>query len=906
MIAGRDAERAALRAVLDAARAGHGGAALVRGEPGAGKSALLADAVAAADGMRVLRVRGVESEAPLAFAALHRLLRPLRDGVEALPARQARALRAALGESDEDGAAPADRFLVYLAVLTLLSDAAAARPTLVAVDDAHWLDDASREAVLFVGRRVEGEHLAVLLAARDGTLTEPDLPLVVAGGLDRDAAAALLAAATGADVPGTVVERLHARTGGNALALVELAAALDRDVLTGLRPLPSELPLTGGVESAFLGRYRALDAHARWVVLVAAADDSGDAEVVRDAARLLGADDAAVDAARRSGLVTVAGAHVDVRHPLVRSAVYADATAAERRRTHAALAEVLHRPQDADRRAWHRAAAAERPDEDVVGALEAAAVRSAAAGGHEAASATWERAAELSAAPDARARRLHRAAAAAWTAGRPDRAGVLADAALLTGDDPLVRADAALLRARVEWNTGSVQVAHRRLVESARAVAPHDADRARVAAMFAASLEATSHVEPDPEVLRFASGPTTADGRCVAEVLRAFVALAGQDWGTAVPAVRRAAELAATARLDLEGLLPNLALVALHVGQDDVALRLHERLLAEARDVGALPLVVYALTRRGAVDVVTGRWDQLAAGAQEALHLATATGRPALTAMPQAWLALVAALRGDEDAADRLAALEHAVAAGPMGTTEASVRGQLGWVRAVLADSPAAALHHWAQMGHGFAERLVVVDRVEAAVHAGRPDLARRWVTDVAQFAQGTDAAWAVAAAEHGRALLAPPDEAEEHFRRALDAHASSTRRVDEARTRLAYGEWLRRARRRVDARPHLRAALHTFDDLGARRWAQRAAQELRASGEQLRRRDTAAAPTAALTPAERQVAALTARGLPTRQVAAQLFVSPRTVDFHLRNVFAKLGVTSRAELAHVLPDLAP
>lgn len=899
MIAGREAERAGLRAVLEAARAGRGGAVVVSGEPGAGKSTLLADAVAAAEGMRVLRVRGVESEAPLAFAALHRLLRPLRAGLDALPAPQARALRAALGESDAAGGAPADRFLVYLAVLTLLSDAAETGPTVVVVDDAQWLDDASREAVLFVARRVEGEHLAVLLAARDGTLPDSDLPVVALGSLDVDAARSLLAAGSGDGVPDAVVERLHARTGGNPLALVELAAALDRDTLTGRVPLPADLPLTDGVQSAFLGRYGALAPAARTVVLVVASDDSGEVEVVREAARRLGADDAAFDAARRSGLLTVAGAHVDLRHPLVRSAVYADATPGERRRVHAALADALHRPQDADRRAWHRAAAADRPDEEVVAALEGAARRSAGAGGHEAASAAWERAAELSAAADARARRLHAAAAAAWTAGRPDRAGALADAALLTVEDPLVGADAALLRARVEWNTGSVPLAHRRLVEAARAVAPLDAARARVAAMFAASLAATSHVAADVDVLAHVGEPTGADERCVADVLRAYVAIARQDWRAAVTAVRSAAALAEDARLDLEGLLPNLALVALHVGLDEVALRLHERLLAEARAVGALPLVVYALTRRGAVDAVTGRWDELAAGAQEASRLAEATGRPALAAMPRAWTALVAALRGDPDAPARLAELEGAVAAGLAGTTEESVRGQLVWARAVLADSPAAALHHYAQMSHGFAERLAVVDRLETAVRADRRDLAERWLGDVAAFADGTGVPWAVAALEHGRALLAAPEAAEAHFRRALDAHASSSRRVDVARTHLAYGEWLRRSRRRVDARPHLRAALQTFDDVGARRFAQRAAQELRASGEQLRGRTPDRSRPPALTPTERQVAALVAQGLPTREVAAQLFVSPRTVDFHLRNVFAKLGVTSRAELAH-------
>lgn len=902
MVIGREAERDAVAQVVGRARRGEGGALLLVGEPGAGKSALLADAASTAHGVRVLRVRGVESEYPLPFAALHRVLRPLLRGAAGLPARQAAALRVALGEADDAGAG-ADRFLVYLAVLTLLSDAASAEPVLVAVDDAHWLDDASREALLFVARRVEGERLAVLLAAReDAGFDAADLPTLPVRGLDVDASRALLAQHAGGDVPPAVARELHARTAGNPLALTELAEVMDRDVLLGRAPLPAELPLTGGVEAAFLDRYRRLPPAARAVVLVAAADDSGDLGVVQEAARTLGADDAATDAAERSGLLSRRGDRVELRHPLVRSAVYVGATTPERRRTHAALAEALRGPEDLDRRAWHLAAATAHPDEAVVDQLEASARRSAAVGGHEAASAAWERAAELTADPAGRGRRLHEAAAAAWTAGHPDRAASLADAALLAVEDPLLHADATLLRARVEWNTGSVQVAHRRLLHEATAVAPHDAGRARELAMYAASLGVATTVESPVDPLTLVGEPTTDRERCTAEVLRACVHLARQEWGPAVDAVRAAERHADDVDLGMLGLLPNLGLAAMHVALDDVALRLHERLLATARDAGALIMVLYALTRRGGVDAVVGRWDHLAAGARESLSLAEATGRPALAAMPRAWLALVAALRGDDDAPVQLAELERVVAAGASGTTEASVRDQLLWTRALLADSPAAAVHHYEQMTHGFAERMIALDRIETAVAAGRRDLAERWVAHIADFAAGTGSPWAAAVTEHGRAALAEGAAVEPHLLRALELHAGSPRRVDTARTELAYGEWLRRGRRRVDARPHLRAALQTFEDVGARRWAERAAQELRASGETIRRRDPEAAggPVPRLTPTELQVARLVAQGLATRDVAAQLFVSPRTVDFHLRNVFAKVGVTSRAALAHV------
>lgn len=887
--------------MLAAARRGDGAALVLSGEPGAGKSVLLADALSGAGDLRVLRVRGVESESPLAFAALHRLLRPLLSGVPSLPARQAAALQAALGLGAEDEGS-VDRFAVYLAVLTLLSEAASVVPVVVAVDDVQWLDDASREALLFVARRVEGERLAVLLAVRDDAPSgTQDLPVLPVRALDVAAAQALLRAEVGADVTEAVAGALHARTAGNALALAELAQVLEREVLLGRAPLPAELPLTGGVEAAFLDRYHRLDAAARAVVLVAAADDSGDRAMVERAALALGADEPAVEAAERSGLMALTGHRVELRHPLVRSAVYAGATGPERRRVHRALAEALGARGETDRRAWHLAAATDQPDDAVVRELEASARRSASVGGHEAASAAWERAAELTADPGQRGRRLHEAAAAAWTAGRPDRAGTLADAALLALDDnPVLHADAALLRARVEWNTGSVQVAHRRLLHGAAAVAAHDAARAREMAMFAASLASTVPVEPDLDPSTFIGEPQTPRDHCVAQVLRAFVHITRHEWAPAVTAVRAAERHAEQTRIDVDGVLANLGLAAMHLAVDDVALRLHERLLTSAREDGAHILVLYALTRRGGVDAVLGRWDELATGANEALTLAEATGRSALTAMPRAWLALVAALRGDDDARTRLAALEATVTAGPMGTTEASVRDQLLWTRAVSAGSPAAAVHHYEQMTHGFAERMVALDRIETAALAGRRDLAERWLGEIGHFAAGTGSRWAAAVTEHGHAVLGDGADVGVHLRRALEMHEGSPRRVDAARTQLAYGEWLRRERRRIDARPHLRHALQTFDDVGARRWAERAAQELRASGERARRRDADETAAARLTPTEQQVARLVGQGLPTRDVAAQLFVSPRTVDFHLRNVFSKLGVTSRGELAHV------
>ncbi|WP_193721596.1 AAA family ATPase, partial [Georgenia subflava] len=349
MLAGRDTERAAVATLLDSARAGAGGALVVHGLPGVGKSALLADTADTASGMTVLRTRGVESESPLPFAALHRLLHPVLDRVGSLPTPQSRALRAAFGET-EDGAT--DRFLVFLAVLSLLSAEADSAPVLVVVDDAHWLDDASAAALLFAARRVPEESVAVLFGARDAderTFDSGDLPTLELAGIDDAAAAALLTERSGSAVPADVSERLVGSTGGNPLALVELAGILSPAQLTGREPLPAELPLTTGVERAFLDRYRRLPAGAQTYLLVAAADDSGGVDVVERAARALDAPADALEAVERSGLLQEVGDRLELRHPLVRSAVYAAATGRRRRRVHAALAEALTSPADADR-----------------------------------------------------------------------------------------------------------------------------------------------------------------------------------------------------------------------------------------------------------------------------------------------------------------------------------------------------------------------------------------------------------------------------------------------------------------------------------------------------------------------------------------------------------------------------
>ncbi|WP_369135536.1 AAA family ATPase [Modestobacter sp. I12A-02662] len=904
MLAGRDAERAAIAALLDAARSGTGGALVVRGVAGSGKSALLADALDDAGDLRVLRTSGVESESPLAFAALQRLLWPLRSRLDALPAPQRAALGAALGEAAGAG----DRFLAFLGTLSLLADAAEDSPVVAVVDDAHWLDDASAAALLFVARRLQAERIGLLFAARDGSEREFEaegVPAIVLGGVAGEAADALLTGRAGVAVDPAVRDQLVASTGGNPLALVELVPALTTEQLSGRAPLPAQLPLTGGVERAFLNRCRRLAEPAQRFLLLAAADDTSRLTVVRDAADRLEIDDDALDAVEQAGLLRIDGDDLALHHPLVRSAVYQAATSAQRRAAHRALADALG--ADPDRRAWHLAAAADRPDESVVAALEGVADRAAARGGHEAASAAWARAAELSIDSEARGRRLFLAASSAWLGAHPSRATGLAAAAAADVTDPVQRAQLLTLQGQIEWNTHSLSEGYDLVLQAAQLAAEVDEATARPLAMLAASLSAFGARSPrpvDPAALvsePAADAPATA--RAAWALLQGFAAVGRRDWATGASSFRRAFDLTDAEPLDGDHVLqPNLGIAAWQIDEDERTLRLHEEQLTSARRAGALNMVEHALTRGFHAQLATGAWAKAAAAAAEALPLAASTGSTGLTALPTAQLAVVAALRGDEAADRHLAEVTAIRAAHPVGITDSLVADLAHWAQALrTAGQPAPALHHLEQMGLPMLRRMAALDVLDVAIRAGRTDVARAWLAEVEQFAAATGTASAVAVTEHGRALLADGAHAEKHFLAALDAHAGSPRVPDRARTHLAYGEHLRRARRRIDAREHLRAALTLFEELGAAPHAERAAQELRASGETARRRDVTT--TTELTAQERQVAGLVRQGLSNRDVAARLFVSPRTVDFHLRNVFSKLGVASRAELTALTLD---
>jgi DNA-binding CsgD family transcriptional regulator len=898
---GRDAERARLAALLDDARAGRAGTLLLHGDPGVGKSALLDDLVATAGGdLRVLRTQGVESEAPLAFAALHRLLRPVLGLLDRLPAPQARSLRAAFGQDDTGTVQP---FLVALATLSILTEAAEDAPVLCVIDDAQWLDRATADAVLVASRRLDADRVAVVFAARDGegrTFAPGDIPAATLRPLTGAAARELLAAGLGHDLPDQVADRVIAQAAGNPLALVELPTTLSREQLAGTAPIPAQLPVTSGMENVFLDRCRRLPPPVQTLLLVAAADDTGQVATVRRAAALLGAGPGDFDAAERSGLIVIDHGRVRVRHPLVRSALYQAATSTERRQAHRALAETLDAGHDPDRYAWHRAAAVDSPDPAVVAGLHAAGARAERRGGYAAAAAAYERAAELTAAGAPRAAHQFAAARNAWAAGETVRARHLTAAAREHADDPILRADIDRLRGRIEVNVGSAADAHRIFTSAARTVAADDPARALELAVAAALLStygADSGTTLDATAL--ASTGDSARSRCLGHLLLSLTHASHLDW-PAGRASLHAARDAGTAVTDPD-VLAHLGNAALHLGDLEAHQRCFTRMLTGARDTGAHMLVLYALPRLGFAQLATGRWTALRSSADEALSLSASAAQRPLAAVPLGLLTLLAALQGRPAAEyDPLLADLDAAARQPLGVLADPVHDLRRWAqgtRAAHDGDTAAALHHLGRIRLSTLSRLAALDRIEAAVRAGDRHQAQEWTNQLAAFADGTQWPWALAAADHGRALLADPADAPAHYQNALARHTGGDP-YHQGRTHLAYGEFLRRTQRRVDARTHLRAALEIFDDLHALPLAARAAQELRASGETARKRDPST--LLQLTPMERQVVELVGQGLSNKDIAAQCWVSHRTVAFHLRNIFAKAGVTSRGELARL------
>ena len=901
MLYGRDAERARIAALLSDARASQSGALVVRGDPGVGKTALLESAREGAGGMHVLRTKGVESESELAFAALHRLLRPALVHIDALPDPQATALRAALGLAPRAGD---ERFLVFAACLTLLSELAEQQPVLCLIDDAHWLDSASADALLFVARRLEAEGIAMLFAAREADVRRfeaQDLPSLSVRGLAPDAAAALLSSMRGRAPAAAVRERLVAHADGNPLALLELPGALTTDQLSGAAPLPDALPLTRELERTFADRARRLPDHARRLLLIAAADDTERLAPVARAADALALPLDGLAEAERAGLVAVRDARLEFRHPLVRSAIYNAASVIERSAAHRALA-AAHDASEDDRRAWHLAAAALEPDEAVTRELEAVAERAYERTGYGAAAKALERAAELSAERGARGRRLVGAARAASLAGQAAHAAALARQAAPLVDDPLLKAEIARVRAVEELAEDRAPQAQRILLDAAAEVAPSSRDKALELLTQAADAARDIGLESLVTVCHAAGALPAGEPTTAALVLEALGTLATGDLQRGAPLVERA--LAATERSDdpRELLLGTIA--GTWMGNHDRVIEILGRAAALARARGAMAHLCLALSLRCGHFCITQRLDEATIAATEAMRLGRELGVQRALNHPLGTLAYVAAVRGnDAEAADFAAETQrldahrrHAASAAVAAWALALIEiGHARWEAALDLMQPLVLPED------GIHSPLITMtmapDCIEAAVRCGRTGVARAALDEYERWATTSAAAWATPVLAACRGLLATGAEATSLFEAAA-AGVAAARPFDRGRIHLLHGEHLRRERRRIDARAALRQALDAFERLGARPWAERARAELRASGETARRRDPSTVDQ--LTAQELQVADLVSQGLSNKEVAAQLFLSPRTIEAHLRSVYAKLGITSRTQLARI------
>jgi DNA-binding CsgD family transcriptional regulator len=867
----RQEERAALDRVLAGARAGAGGALVLRGEPGIGRTSLLEYAVGNAQGMRVARLAGIDSEVGLGLAALHRLLCPIRPGVDRLPGPQLAALRAAFGLVTAD---PPDRFLVSLAALALLAGMAADQPLLVAVDDAQWLDQATVEVLAFVARRLATEPIAFVIAVREPTnRCQPidGLPTLHLACLPEQAAHELLAAVAAGPLDPRAAQRVVAETGGNPLALVEFGRQLiDGHWAAGV-PAPQPLPISARLKGRYLRWVRTLPSGTQTLLLLAAAEPSGSAVLLRRAADRLGLGANVAQPAEAAGLLAT-GDRLSFTNPLVRSAVYHGAPPRERRRVHAALAAVLDPATDPDTRAWHLAAAASGPDEAVARELVASATR-ARADDHAAEAMLLTLAAELTPDPRHKADRLLDGACAELAAGAPARAEELLDQAdpVLLG--PPARARAAQLRAVVSLARGRFGEAPAALLRAARELHPAEPGPARrtlLEAMYAGLVAGgQAGTETLLEIVHAArSWPAQSPPTTVDLLLGAFAARLTAGHRAAVPALRAAVD----------------ALVA-------------EPAPDESPYVLAMGCwAAGELLDGDAQRILVGRWEQVTGDGLLGLLVPDPAGlRGPGELLMLAWRGQEAEARAA--VADSIrSSVETGAGLGILAAHYAVAVLELGLGRYDAALAAALMVYRDDPPGLG---TYVLPDLVEAAVRSGNLSAARSASDRLAERALAGEAPLAAGLLARSRALLAGGAEAEGLYQEAIERLRESAEPAQLARAHLLYGEWLRRRRRRRDARQQLRTARDLFDAQGFEAFAQRSRGELLATGERASKRTGEA--TEQLTPQETQVARLVVEGSSNRQVAVQLFISPNTVEYHLQKVFRKVGVSSRTQLARAL-----
>jgi DNA-binding CsgD family transcriptional regulator len=914
MLFGRTGECEQLDRLIDDSRAGKSGALVLRGEAGIGKTALCTYATGRAADITVLAARGAPTESELAFSGLADLLQPVLNLRGELPVPQAAALGSALAIS-----APFEtsRFTIYAATLGLLAAAAANSPVLVVVDEAQWLDASSVEALLFATRRFDTDRVAVIFAVREGRPTlfdRVELPELRLAPLEHEAALELLVSCAKTPVAPEVSEALLRAAGGNPLVLTELPALFTPDQLAGTVELEEELPTPLTVQRALLRQVASLPKDTQRALLVVAASGSRDLEPVLRALEDLDIDSHSLEPAERAAVVFATDDGLEFRHPLFRSAVYEAASEIARRETHRALARSAVPSQQIGTRAWHLAAATPGSDETAAEALDAAALAARRRGGHAEASSAFERAAALGTEGPERVRRLRGAAADAWLVGRADHARKLLVAALDSTNDPRLRARIQHRLGGIEIWQGSPIAARSLLVEEAskvEEVEPARASRMLTDAAWASFMagEVSSGLaiaERACELGAIAGGITETLAKAVlgialtleGETERA-IALFG-DYLAAVESIESppASGLYQPLRPDAQLLM--------WFEQFDRAKEVLTRTIDGARAGGALGALPYALSVSADLDFRTGSWAAAYASATEAVRVAHETHQVATLAFSLGCLARLEAAQGREEDCRSHSAQAHAIASSGVGAVTALAGSSLGLLE-LGAGRLEQALDELEPLArrtaeHGLREPGVIPwtpDLIETYVRLGRKDDAERTLADFERIARKTNRFWALAAAARCRGLVDADSAFEAEFQRAFELHDKTPTPFERARTELCYGERLRRAGRRSDAREPLRSAVETFERLGATPWSERARAELAASGATARPRDPYAPDR--LTPQELQVAVLVARGATNKEAGAALFLSPKTIETHLGRVYRKLEIRSRTELAHLL-----
>jgi DNA-binding CsgD family transcriptional regulator len=911
MLLDRLPERAALSQLLEAARAGRSGVLVMRGEPGIGKTALLDWAIESAAGLRVARVAGVESEMELAFAALQQLCAPMLGQLAGLPDPQRAALGVAFGL--ETGAAP-DRFLVGLAALSLLSEAAEQQPLLCVVDDAQWLDRASALVLAFVARRLLAEPVALVFGTREPGEEFRGLPELAVGGLGEGDAQELLSSVISGPLDKRIRDRIVAETRGNPLALLELPRdATPADLAGGFGSpsvpgLPAVPGSSGRIEDSFRRRVEVLPAATRRLMLVAAAEPAGEPALVWGAAERLGIGAEAVAPAADAGLLTI-GERVMFRHPLVRSAVYRAASPADRRAAHQALADATDPQADPDHRAWHRAQATPGPVEEVAAELERSAGRAQARGGLAAAAAFLERAAALTLDPARRAERALAAAQATYQAGASDATLRLLATAEAGPLDELQRARADLLHGQIAFSSSRGSDAPPLLLKAARQFEPLDPRLARetyldalAAAQFAGRLALGGGMREIAEAAR-AAPPPPGPARGPDLLLDGLALLTCEGYPAGAPVLQQAVsafrgtDASRKEELRWLGLANRAAQIVWDYDSWDV---LSDRQVTLTRDAGALIALPLALSTRAGAHLFAGEFTEAASLVAQAESVIEATG----SSIALYGALALAAFRGQEaqaaqliqTATDDVGRRGEGQALSFMDWADAVLCNSLGRYEQALAaaqqaseDSPAMHFTSWA-----------LVELVEAAVRNAVPERAAGALQRLSGIARACGTDWAVGAEARSRALVSDGEDAENLYREAIDRFGRAGLRVDLGRARLLYGEWLRRQRRRRDARDQLGSAYEIFDSIGAAAFAERARIELRAAGGHARQHTIQTPDT--LTAQEALIARLAGDGASNPEIAAQLFISRATVAYHLRKVFTKLGISSRNQLGPALP----